>query len=106
MEAAKSYSVMLGRKAVGFSKGGQNWPQIFSTRLSFQDRGHLNYKFTISYSFFPCFITPKLAQLVKAPVSPSRLTKLASELKPVRFPVGFLLDGTTCILLEELKFIF
>ena len=47
MEAAKSYSVMLGMKAVGFSKGGQNWPQIFSTRLSFQDRGH--YRFHIYY---------------------------------------------------------
>ena len=35
VEAAKSYPVMLGMMGVGFSKGGQNWPQICSTRLSF-----------------------------------------------------------------------
>ncbi len=32
VEAANSYSVMFGMRGVGFSKGGQNWPQICSTR--------------------------------------------------------------------------
>ena len=40
VEAAQSYSIMLGMKGVGFTKGGQNWPQICSKRLSFWDRGH------------------------------------------------------------------
>ena len=40
VEAANSYSVMLVMRGVGFTKGGQNWPQICSTRLSFWDRGH------------------------------------------------------------------
>ena len=35
VEAAQSKSVMLEMMGVGFSKGGQNWPQICSTRLSF-----------------------------------------------------------------------
>ena len=40
VEAAQSKSVMLEMMGVGFSKGGQNWPQICSTTLSFRDRGH------------------------------------------------------------------
>ena len=40
MEAANSYSIMLGVRDVGFTKGGQNWPQICSTKLSLRDRGH------------------------------------------------------------------
>ena len=39
VEAANSYSVMLGIRGVGFTKGGQNWPQICSRSLRFQDRG-------------------------------------------------------------------
>ena len=35
VEAINMYSVMLGMRGVGFTKGGQNWPQICSTRLSF-----------------------------------------------------------------------
>ena len=35
VEAAQGYSEMWGMIGVGFSKGGQNWPQICSTRLSF-----------------------------------------------------------------------
>ena len=33
------YSVMIYMKCVGFSKGGQKWPQICSTRLGFRDTG-------------------------------------------------------------------
>ena len=35
VEAAQIYPVMLRMMGVGFSKGGQKWPQICSTRLSF-----------------------------------------------------------------------
>ena len=55
MEAAQCYSVMLGVRGVGFSKGGQKWPQICSTRLSFWDRGLLKKmtftSFTMSKQF-------------------------------------------------------
>ena len=33
-------SVLLDFRGVGLLKGGQNWPQICSTKLSFRDRGH------------------------------------------------------------------
>ena len=57
--------VMLGVRGVGFSKGGQNWPQICSMRLSFWDmRPHLLYNMHLC----PWFLTPAIAQLVKAPV--------------------------------------
>ena len=40
VEAAQSKPVLLGARGVRFSKGGQNWPQICSTKLSLRDRGH------------------------------------------------------------------
>ena len=68
MEAANSYSVMLGMRGVGFTKGGQNWPQICSTSLSFKDRGYC-FGHTFKYAHLTLVSkTPKLAQLVKAPV--------------------------------------
>ena len=68
VEAALSKSVRLRMMGVGFSKGGQIWPQICSTSLSFWDRGYwLGHTFKYAFLLLVS-ITSKLAQLVKAPV--------------------------------------
>ena len=41
--------VRLGTRGVGFSKGGQNWPQICSMRLSFRDIEYLRWIFALHF---------------------------------------------------------